>query len=311
MSAAPEARGSAVRLGGPSPSDEAILRTVVYASLFHAPLTLPELHHSLQHVPLSRGELAARLRGPFLRERLRLTGGLVHLRGREDWVPLRRARRRRSRELVLRHGRLLAAVARFPFVRLIALSGACARENAADEDVDLFLVVKRGRAWAVALTLMLLSKALGVRRTLCLNYILDESHLALPEHDLFTAAEIVGLRPLAGGETYRLFVEANRPLAASFPNFLARYQAECRRLAPAGAPRWLEALLELGPAPILETASRLLLGLRLRRKLGGGSGVELSRHRLKLHIRDHRPRVSAAFAAALRRYGLEPQAAQA
>ena len=311
MSAAPDTWLAAGRLGLPNPADRAILRTVIYASLFQAPQTLAELHRSLLDVPLSRRDLATRLRGPFLHERLRLTDGLIHLRGREDWVALRQARRRRSRELVVRHGRLLAAVARFPFVRLLALSGACARENAADEDVDVFLVVKRERCWAVALALMLLSKALGVRRTLCLNYIVDETHLALPERDLFTAAEIVGLRPLAGSDTYRLFVEANRALASRYPNFLARYPAICRKLADAGAPRWLEALLELGPAPLLEAGARLLLGRRLRRKMAGARGVDLSRHRLKLHSNDHRPRIGAAFAMALRRFGLEPDGMQA
>ena len=152
---------------------------------------------------------------------------------------------------------------------------------------------------------------LGVRRTLCLNYIVDEAQLALPERDLFTAAEIVGLRPLAGAPTYRLFIEANRSLAERYPNFLARQAALCRRLAPAGAPRWLEALLELGPAPLLEAAARLLLGRRLRRKLGDAPGVDLSPHRLKLHSQDHRPRVGAAFADALRRYGLDADGMQA
>jgi hypothetical protein len=305
MSAAPDARLAAGLLGLASPADRAILRTVIYASLFQAPQTLAELQRGLLDVLLTRAALAARLQRPFLRQRLRLTGGLVHLRGREEWVPLRQARRRRSRELLVEHRGLLEALARFPFVRLLALSGACARENAADEDVDVFLVVKRGRAWAVALALMLLSKALGVRRTLCLNYIVDESQLALPEHDLFTASEIVGLRPLAGGETYRRFVEANRPAVARYPNFLARYPAACRGIARAGAPRWLEALLELGPAPLLEAASRLLLGMRLRRKLAGARGVDLSASRLKLHSHDHRPRIAAAFSTALRRFGLE------
>jgi hypothetical protein len=289
-------------------ADRAILRTLVYASLFQAPQTLSELHRSLLDVPLSRRALAARLRGPFLRERLRLTAGLLHLRGREDWVALRRARRRHSRELLARHGRLLGGLARFPFVRLVALSGACAWQNASDEDVDVFLVVKRGRAWFVALALMLLAKALGVRRTLCLNYIVDEGHLKVPEQDLFTAAEIVGLRPLAGEATYRSFVEANRALMSRHPNFLSLYPARCRDLAAAGAPRWLESLLELGPAPLLEASARLVLGLRLRVRLGRSPGVDLSRHRLKLHAPDHRPRVAEAFAAALRRYGLDAEA---
>jgi hypothetical protein len=47
----------------------------------------------------------------------------------------------------------------------------------------------------------------------------------------------------------------------------------------------------------------------LRGKTAGAPGVELSPHRLKLHTCDHRARVGEAFAAALRRLGLEPDEA--
>jgi len=302
------AEPTALRAAAPAPgaADLAILRTVAYASVFQAPASLTELHRTLMDLPLSRAALAARLRGAFLRRRLGVTDGLVHLRGCEDWVALRRARQRRSRALVERHRPVLALLARLPFVRLLALSGACARENAADADVDVFLVAKRGRAWSVCLALMVLCKALGVRRTLCANYIVDETLLALPEADLFTASEIVGLRPLAGGATYRRFVEANAWLAGRFPNFMRRYREESRSVPEPACPRWLEVVLEAGPAPLLERLSRRWLGARLRRKAAGAPGVLLSDARLKLHTLDHRPAVGESFAQALRQLGLEP-----
>jgi hypothetical protein len=304
MSTAPEPRALPLRAVA-SPAEVAILRTVAYASVFQSPASLAELHRTLMDLPLSRAALAARVRGTLLSQWLSVTDGLVHPRGREHWVALRRARQRRSRALVERHGLVLDLLARLPFVRLLALSGACARDNAADDDVDVFLVVKRGRAWSVCLAVMLLCKALGVRRTLCANYILDESMLALPENDLFTASEIVGLRPLAGRETYRRFVEANPWIAARFPNFLRRYRRESQRVPEPACPRWLEAWLEAGAAPLLERLSRRWLGARLRRKAAGAPGVALSPERLKLHTRDHRPSVGDSYAEALRQMGLE------
>jgi hypothetical protein len=208
---------------------------------------------------------------------------------------MRRERKRRTSDLLDAHGPLLRAVAGFPFVRLLALSGGCAHDNATDSDVDVFLVVRRGRAWAVCLALMLLSKALGRRRTLCVNYLVDEDGLALPERDLFTAAEIVGLRPLAGGPAYVRFVEANAWVAERFPNFFWM-RRDIARVSPAGGPRWLEAALDLGLAPLLEGLSRRLLGARFRRKWDGAAGVVLSPHRLKLHPIDHGPGLRAAFA---------------
>jgi hypothetical protein len=284
-------------------ADRAILRTVTYAALFEAPLALGELQRGLMDVALDEEGLRRRLEGPALASLLTLRDGLVYPRGRDGWRELSARRRGHTRALVDRHRRALAWLERFPFVRLVALSGACAHDNASDDDddVDVFLVVREARAWAVYFALVMLSRLLGVRRTLCLNYVVDEKALALPERDVFTAAEIVGLRPRAGGEGYRAFVRANEGLLAAFPNFRARFEREAAALPRAGGPRWLERLLDWTAAPLLEALSRRLMGARLRRKGQGRPGVILTPHRLKLHTDDHRPRLTAAFTAALAR----------
>jgi hypothetical protein len=278
---------------------EAILRTVTYASLFQAPLTMARLHRNLMDVPLSRTELEEALRDPWLRRRIEVVDGLVIPRGRREWISLRATRRAHSRRLLARHRRILRVLGRLPFVRMVAVSGACAHENATDDDVDVFLVAREGRAWGVCLALTVLSRLLGMRRTLCLNYIVDEAALALPEHDVFTAAEVVGLRPLAGRETYRRLVDVNGWAADLFPNFRAGHLEESEAVPAAGARGW-ERVLDAGFAPLLERVARRVLGAHLARKGRGCEGVVLDPHRLKLHTRDHRPSLLASFEAALR-----------
>ena len=280
-----------------SADDRAILRTVIYAGLFQFPLSFDELERRLMDASLDVRAIRARLRAPFLRERLGVTEGLVHPRGREAWIDLRRKRGARAEALVLRHRRPLALLAHCPFVRLVALSGGCAHGNATDEDVDVFLVVKRARAWCVFGAVMLLAKAFGLRRTLCVNYVVDEAAQSLPERDLFTASEIVGLRPLAGALGYERFLAANAWALDLFPNF-ARRRREGGDIGPAGAWRWCETLLDLGPAPALEGLARRVLGPYLRKKARGGLGVVLEGSRLKLHMHDRRPELIAAFEAA-------------
>jgi hypothetical protein len=279
---------------------EAILRTVTYASLFQAPLTIDRLHRNLMEVALSRAELEDALRDPWLRRHIEVVRGLVVPRGRRDWIELRRTRRARSRRLLARHRRILRLLGRLPFVRLVAVSGACAHDNATDDDVDVFLVAREGRAWGVCLVLTVLSRLLGVRRTLCLNYIVDEAALCLPEQDVFTAAEVVGLRPLAGRDAYRRLVDVNGWAAGLFPNFRARHVAESEGVPPAGARGW-ERVLDLGVAPLLERLARRALGAHLARKARGCEGVVLGPNRLKLHTLDHRPSLLASFEAAVRR----------
>ena len=281
-------------------AQEAVLRTVAYSAVFQAPLTLDELHRRLLDVHLGREELRACLDAPVLRQGLVLIDGLVVPRGNEAWLALRRERQQRTATLLDRHRWALRRLARFPFVRLVALSGACAHGNATDDDVDVFLVVKKDRAWVACLALMIASKVLGLRRTLCLNYIVDENGMSLPERDLFTASEIVGLKPLSGHDAYRRFLRANGWVAERFPNFWSS-QVETFD-APVSSPRrWVERVLELGLAPLAEAFSRRLLGAYLKRKARGSVGVVLEPHRLKLHIDDHRPRLQAAYDAMLER----------
>lgn len=284
---------------------EAILRTVTYASLFQAPLTLDRLHRNLMGASLSHAEIEEALGDPWLRRRIEVVRGLVIPRGRRDWIAQRAERRAHSRRLLARHRRVLGLLGRLPFVRMVAISGACAHENATDDDVDVFLVAREGRAWGVCLVLTALSRLLRVRRTLCLNYIVDEAALALPEQDVFTAAEVVGLRPLAGRETYRRLVDVNAWASRLFPNFRARHLEESESLPPAGSRGW-ERVLDLGLAPLLERFARGVLGAHLSRKGRGCAGVVLGPHRLKLHTRDHRPSLISSFEAALRAPEWEP-----
>jgi hypothetical protein len=283
--------------GPPTPEERAILRTVAYASLFEAPLSVSSLGVGLMERRLHPETIRRRLEGPYLARRLVVREGQVVPRGREAWLDLARMRRVHTTRLVESHRTFLARAARVPFVRLLALSGACAHENASDHDVDVFVVAARGRAWLVSATLLSLTKAAGLRRSLCVNYVVDEAALALPERDVFTAREILALRTLAGPRTHRRLLEENGWVRDHFPGL---YEA-CLALPPVareGGSPLLEWIFERGPGPLLEGLARRVLGAHLRRTVRG-PGVVLSAHRLKLHSLDHRPRLLAAFAAAV------------
>jgi hypothetical protein len=293
---------TALPFESPTPEEQAVLRTVLYASLFEAPVGLERLHRHLQDVPLSLDALKGALDGPFLRQRLEVQDGHVFPRGRAAWLRAAAFHRERTRGLLQSHRRVLRAVASFPYVRLAALSGACAHDNARDSDVDVFLVVRHGRAWTVCLALMLLSKLLGKRRTLCLNYIVDEGALELPERDLFTASELVGIRPLAGPEAYVAFLRANGWAAARYPNFFSGGPAAPEGLPAAGGPRWRERILDLCGGGVAERVARALLAGYFRMRWRGRDlpGVVLGPHRIKLHTLDHGPRLRTAFEGKLR-----------
>ncbi len=271
----------------------AVVDTIAYGAHFDYPMTLPEIERSLLGVTLSRRELRRILdEDPHVLGAVERAPPFFFLKGRRSSVESRARTRRLSRVLLEEHRGVLELVRRTPFVRMVALSGAIAKENAADGDIDLFLITKRGKTWAVALFLFVAMKLLGLRRTMCLNYFLGEDRLTLTENDAFTANQILGLRPIAGHAVYRRFVRANGWGARFFPNFWERFR-EHEPIGgdepPAGASR-LERFLSVGGGALLEWMGRLLLRSHLRRqwrRAGGPESVTLKTGVIKLHFNDH------------------------
>ena len=281
-------------------TEVAILKTVVYADLFDYPLRFDELCRGMFDVALEPDDVRRCLArsgalGAVVDER----DGFVFLAGRGGLVATRREGERRAAELLARYGGVLARIARLPYVRLVALSGGVAFNNAHDDDVDLFVVARRNRAWSACMLVTLLSRAMGARRAVCANYFLDDDSLALADRDLYTAHQLAHLKPVAGGEAHRALVAANPWVEAHFPT---AYRAARAAAAPPTRVGWVERLFDLGPGALLELASRLALTANLRRKIPAGTdpaSVRLSPGRLKLHINDHRPGTIARFEARL------------
>ena len=110
-----------------------------------------------------------------------------------------------------------AWLARLPFVRMVALTGALAMRNASadDDDLDYVLVTAPGRVWlarAFAIVLVRLAKRRGV--VVCPNYVLAESALAQDKHDLFMAHEVAQMVPIYGARSMR---RCARRMAGSEP----------------------------------------------------------------------------------------------
>jgi glycosyltransferase involved in cell wall biosynthesis len=271
---------------------QAIVDTIAYGALFEYPMTLPEIHRSLMGVPLSRRDVSRLLaRHPLIRDRVETVPPYHFLKGRRATIESRLLANRRTRELLARELPVIDLVRRTPFVRMVAFSGATAHGNARDGDVDLFVVTTPGRTWSVAFLLHALTKVLGRRRTICLNYFLAEDRLALDERDVFTASQIVALKPIAGRGTFYRLVRANAWGAEFFPNFWDRFRSLVPSLANEPAIGCLVAEVVLAPvAPIFERIARLLLGAYLRRRLARVSGttsVKLETGIIKLHFKDH------------------------
>ena len=103
---------------------------------------------------------------------------------------------------------------------MVALSGSVAHLNLEGSgDLDLFIVTRGRRVWSVTVAVILLAKLLGRRRTLCANYVLSDTQLRMDQQDLFTASQIIHLKPLVGVEVYDRLVAVNPFVTRLYPNF--------------------------------------------------------------------------------------------
>jgi hypothetical protein len=282
--------------------DEAVLTTLAYADLFDYPLRAEEVHEGLLACRASFRQVQMALDDWKSRGLVEQRGRFFLVQGREKIVGLRRQRRQQTRRLLQRHSWLFRLLVRFPFVRSVALSGAVAFENShRHDDVDLFVITAGRRLWSVYLSLVVLLKLLGKRKTICLNCLLDLDHLRIDDRDFFVAHQIAFLKPLSGIKYFQTFQAANAWIDAHLPNRSAESWSARRLELLAGSERsenfWLKKIVEkIWALPIFDACEKLIFLLYHRRiRLLTAhlrpDAVVAQPGQIKLFTNNHRPRV--------------------
>lgn len=208
------------------PSDSllrSIFHTLAYSDVFDYPLTAGEVYCYLTSMSASLGEVTQALRNETLFVGV---GEYFALRGRENIVAIRKRRAEIAARLwpkALRYGRILA---RLPFVRMVAVTGSLAMNNAdEDKDIDYMIVTAPGRLWlGRALSLLVRRFARLESVTLCPNYLITTDALELKERSLYVAHELVQMIPLSGIDIYREMRRLNRWVGDYLPNAALAFQ---------------------------------------------------------------------------------------
>src|SRR5574341_737264 len=223
----------------------AILKTIIYADLFDYALTPEEVHRFLIGARAPRDEIEhtlydpARLDGSILR-----VNGFVTLPQRNAAVASRlrwRAEAQRQWPRARFYARLIA---HFPFVRMIAVSGGMAMDNARDNDIDFLIVTTPGRLWFVrGLAVALVRLARWHRDALCPNCLLTENALTVPEQNLYTAHEIFQMVPLYGLDIFQRMRELNAWAISFLPN-AERTGSSHKEIRPSRAGAFLKRVAE-------------------------------------------------------------------
>lgn len=208
----------------PAPIDRAIVRTVAYVDIFDYPPAESEIHRYLIGVAASPSAVKEALfRGKGAAAGLERRDGFFTLAGRTAIVDTRRRREAASQRLwpaAIHYGRLMA---RLPFVRMVAVTGSLAVNNAeADADIDYLIVTANDRLWlGRAFTILVVRLAARQKLQLCPNYLLSERALVFSERNLYTAHELVQMIPLSGLSVYKRIRRLNKWTERWLPNAIA------------------------------------------------------------------------------------------
>ena len=290
--------------------EQAILATAAYADVFDYPRTAAQIHRYLVGTEATLAEVSAGLAACTASGRLARSGEAYCLPGREAILQTRLRRQRTSGRLwprALGYGRAIAAL---PYVRMVAVTGSLAVDNAeSSADLDYLVVTQPGRLWlSRAMVILLVRMAARQGDRVCPNYFLSEQALVLADRSLFTAHELVQMVPIAGMDVYRAMRRANGWAGAFLPN-----AAGPGRLLPgSGGQGWgrpvqaaLEAALRTPPGAWLERWEMRRKVARFSRHRPQHPEADFGPDRCKGHFDDHGQRVRAAYAGRLRALGME------
>ncbi len=199
---------------------QALIKSLLYSSIFRYPLTLTEVIENT-HLAVTEAEAKKSLQYLLAENLVSEEKGFYFL-GEENGMIQHRLNGNRKARAYLRIARIFTSlIASSPFVRGVMLTGSLSKGTVEKKgDVDYFIITKPGRLWLCRTFLILFKKVflLNSRKYFCVNYFIDTNNLVIPDQNIFTATEISHVLPAYGVATCKDFITANAWISQYFPN---------------------------------------------------------------------------------------------
>ncbi|MGN6265836.1 MAG: nucleotidyltransferase domain-containing protein [Ginsengibacter sp.] len=197
-----------------------ILKTLAYFDIFNYPLTVEEI---IQFLPEKNSKSAfdESLKNLLQEKLIFKIDRFYSLRNLESIA----SRRIEGNKRAAQHLRIARGIAKFlsgfPFVKSVCVSGSLSKDFADKKsDTDFFIITEADRLWTARSFMHLfkkLSYLAGKQHWFCMNYYVDEKGMEIVEKNIFTAMEIVTLKPMQGKQYFKRFIDANSWTKNYFP----------------------------------------------------------------------------------------------
>lgn len=273
--------------------EEAVEKTLLYYKLFNSGVNLHVLHTFLLERKASKEELDNAVKSLLKKNKILISDDMIYLNKEVETLYTNKSKTIDSK---LTH-KLLKILNRVPFISAIAFSGGTANYGIENhEDIDLFIITKPYTVYIVYLIIHLVSLIFRARKILCVNYFVDEKAIQIElQRDLFTAHQIIALKPFKNADYLRYFLSSNDWVKKHYPNFII---PESKRLQSS----FLYSFFR--PFNIM-----IYFLYRFHYKkylaLAKDGSVLLDEHVIKLHTNDYRIKVINKFHAQWNKYSIE------
>lgn len=214
---------------------KAILQTLAYSDIFDYPLTKQQIwkflisSEKIRKEEFNRTLITSSLRSQALSREKQSPEAFYFLPKRSKIINKRLLREKESEKKLRTAKKAAAILSKIPTIYLIGISGNLAMNNAKiEDDIDFFIITKKNTLWLSRLLMLFVLTFLGKRRKwkeknvkdkICVNMLIDETALKMPKQNLYTAHEVVQMRPIfERNGTHGRFIDANRWVGRYLPN---------------------------------------------------------------------------------------------
>lgn len=226
----------------PNSLDKAIIDVLMYFEIFSFPLDVDEIHKYLR-IKVSNEHLEEQIAKLVANGKIYQLDNCYSLNNNYGWLEKKQKGYKKAQKEIEKGKRIANFIMKFPFVRMVAISGSLSKGFAGDtSDIDFFIITDSQHLWTSRSLLHLLKKAsflVNAQHSLCMNYFIADKHLKLEEQNYFTAIELSTLIPVTGHSYYQKLIEANTWVGGYLPNFSPTFSVAKKRKI-----QWVKRSLE-------------------------------------------------------------------
>jgi hypothetical protein len=211
-----------MREGANSELSRAIIKTLLYSDIFSYPLTENEIFERLEVPCDDIDSIRCELKQLTESQTIFRFEDFYTLRDDVSLAIRRSAGNKMAKEVMPRAVRRSRLIFSFPFVRAVMISGSLSKDFMDQKgDIDFFIVTEPGKVWLTRGLLALFQRIVlfNSHKYFCVNYYVDHDHLELDERNIFTATELITLKPMCGNEYYDKLIDENEWIRDYYPRF--------------------------------------------------------------------------------------------